>query len=70
MNSNKKNSVDKVKDTIYRSCLYLDDEQWTNWLELCDENFNYKITSYSPEIRRDMVYFAGNHNELRSMTDM
>ena len=70
MSSNNKNSVEKVKDTIYRSCLYLDDEQWTNWLELCDENFNYKITSYSPEIRRDMVYFAGNHNELRTMTDM
>ena len=70
MSSNDFNSVEKVKDTIYRSCLYLDDEQWTKWLELCRENFNYKITSYSPEIRRDMVYLAGNHDELRSMTDM
>ena len=63
-------SVEKVKDTILRSCLFLDDEQWSRWLDLCLDNFQYKITSYSPEIRKDMIYFSGDHGELRSMTEM
>ena len=70
MSSSEKSSIEKVKDTIYRSCLHLDDEQWEDWLGLCDADFSYKITSYSPEIRQDMIYLAGNHEQLRSMTDM
>ena len=70
MDTNNQGNVDKIKDTILRSCLFLDDEQWSNWLNLCLDTFEYKITSYSPEIRKDMIYFSGDHRELRSMTEM
>ena len=70
MDTNNPGSVDKIKDTILRSCLFLDDEQWSSWLGLCLDTFEYKITSYSPEIRRDMIYFSGDHRELLSMTEM
>ena len=70
MDINNQSSVEKVKDSILRSCLFLDDEQWLRWLDLCLDNFQYKITSYSPEIRKDMIYFSGDHGELRSMTEM
>ena len=70
MDINNQICVEKVKDTILRSCLFLDDEQWSRWLDLCLDNFQYKITSYSPEIRKDMIYFSGDHGELRSMTEM
>ena len=70
MDINNQSSVEKVKDAILRSCLFLDDEQWSRWLNLCRDNFQYKITSYSPEIRKDMIYFSGDHGELRSMTEM
>ena len=70
MDINNQSSVEKVKDAILRSCLFLDDEQWSRWLDLCLDNFQYKITSYSPEIRKDMIYFSGDHGELRSMTEM
>lgn len=63
-------AIEKVKETIYKSCLRLDDEQWNDWLGMCDENFSYKITSYSPEIRRDMIYFSGNHSDLLTMCEM
>jgi methanesulfonate monooxygenase small subunit len=70
MDNNNQSSVEKVKDSILRSCLFLDDEQWSHWLDLCLDTFQYKITSYSPEIRKDMIYFSCDHGELRSMTEM
>ena len=70
MNPSHQEMIEKVKDTIYRSCLYLDDEQWPEWLDLCSEDFNYRITSYSPEIRKDMIYFSHSFSELKSMTEM
>ena len=70
MDTNNQGNVDKIKDTILRSCLFLDDEQWSDWLNLCLDTFEYKITSYSPEIRKDMIYFSGDHKELKSMTEM
>ena len=63
-------TIEQVKATIYRSCLHLDDEQWPEWLDLCSEDFKYRITSYSPEIRKDMIYFAHSFSELKSMTEM
>jgi len=70
MDNSNQTSIEKIKDTIYRSCLFLDDEQWSNWLDLCLDTFQYKITSYSPEIRKDMTYFSGDYKELCSMTEM
>ena len=68
MSTNGTQVTDAVKDTIYRSCLFLDDENWNDFLELCDQTFHYAIKAYSPEIRRDMTYFSGNKKELEVMT--
>ena len=68
MSTNGTQVTDAVKDTIYRSCLFLDDENWNDFLELCDQTFHYTIKAYSPEIRRDMMYFSGNKKELEVMT--
>lgn len=70
MNANGSQVTDAVKDTIYRSCLLLDDGKWADFLDLCDEGFAYAIKSYSPEIRYDMTYFAGSRKELQVMTEM
>ncbi len=59
-----------VKDTIYRSCLLLDDENWDDWLALCDDDFHYTIKAYSPEIAYDMTYFRGDRSELKNMCGM
>jgi len=37
MSVNGADPVNTVKDTIYKACLYLDDQKWSDWLELCDE---------------------------------
>lgn len=63
-----KNGVaDSVRDTIYRSCIYLDDAKWTDFLSCCDESFTYAIKAYSPEIRKDMTYFTGSRQDIDTM---
>lgn len=38
---------------VYESCLALNESRWQEFLALCDpEVFRYRITNYSPEIRR------------------
>src|SRR5260221_4158966 len=45
-----------IEELIYRSCLALDARDFKSFLELCDAEFRYTITTHSPEIRRDMVW--------------
>ncbi len=69
----KKNGFDAtnaVRDTIYRATLALDDQKWTDWLALCDPEFQYEIKSFSPEINKDMIYMAGSRKDLETLTDM
>ena len=49
MSANGTKVAEAVKDTIYRSCLLLDDEKWDGFLSLCDEAFKYTIKAYSPK---------------------
>jgi methanesulfonate monooxygenase small subunit len=56
-----------VRDTIYRAAIMLDDQRWTDWLDLCDEDFHYAIKSFSPEINMDMTYLQGNLNDLTAL---
>lgn len=45
-----------ISELIYRSCMTLDDKQFTAYLELCDPAYHYAITAYSPEIRKQMTW--------------
>lgn len=45
-----------VEELVYRSCLALDAKDWTGFLDLCDPTFRYRITTYSPEIKKDMTW--------------
>ncbi|MGI9302546.1 MAG: nuclear transport factor 2 family protein [Gammaproteobacteria bacterium] len=65
-----RNLNEKVRDTIYKACLHLDDEKWDDWLALCDEDFEYAITAYSPEISYDMTYLSGNRADMAKITEM
>ena len=46
----------QIEELVYRSCLALDDRDFKGFLELCDASFRYKVTVYSPEIRKEMVW--------------
>jgi len=69
MSANGYAASEAVKDTIYRSCLLLDEEKWGEWLDLCDDGFKYSIKAWSPEINYDMTYFSADHKLLSTMTE-
>lgn len=60
----------KIERAIYEASMALDNNNWAGWLSLCDEEFNYKITAFSPEINKDMIYFEHNKGELANLLDM
>ena len=53
-------SDDAVRTLVYRSCLALDEEDFAAYLALCAEKMHYRITCYSPEIRKDVILM--NHD--------
>lgn len=59
-----------VRQTIYRACLLLDDGRFSDWLALCAPDFCYKITAYSPEIRKDMTWYEQDIAGLQNMIEM
>ncbi|MCH1521281.1 MAG: hypothetical protein L7T80_00440, partial [Arenicellales bacterium] len=62
--------AERVRDTIYRASLCLDEGRWEEWLALCDEEFYYAIRAFSPEINVDMTYLDGKRAELATLTEM
>ena len=45
----------------------LDDKQFSAYLDLCDPAFNYKITAYSPEIRKDMTWLEHDKAGMQAL---
>lgn len=45
-----------ISELISRSCMTLDDKKFSDFIALCDEGFRYRITAYSPEIRKEMTW--------------
>jgi methanesulfonate monooxygenase subunit beta len=56
-----------VRDTIYRSTILLDRQDWNEWLAHCDDEFRYAIRAWSPEINKDVTYLALVRAGLASM---
>ena len=56
-----------IEELVYRSCLALDDRDYKGFLALCDEDFRYTITTYSPEIRKDMVWLDHDRKGLDTL---
>ncbi len=45
-----------IEELVYRSCLALDEKNFKGYLDLCETEFQYRITAHSPEIRKDMTW--------------
>ncbi len=70
MSANGFDAVNAVKETIYKACLLQDDQMWSDWLDLCDQDFKYSIKAFSPEINYDMTYFSGDFEALTTVTEL
>ncbi|TAK84431.1 MAG: methanesulfonate monooxygenase [Betaproteobacteria bacterium] len=41
---------------IYRSGLFMDEENFDGFMQLCASDFRYQITAYSPELGKEMIW--------------
>lgn len=56
-----------IDQVIYRSCLMLDAKNFAGYLDLCDPEFRYTVTAYSPEIRKEMVWLEHDKEGLKTL---
>ena len=56
-----------ITELICNSCMALDDKQFNAYLELCDPAYHYKITAYSPEIRKDMTWLEHDRAGMQTL---
>ena len=63
-------SRDDAANLVSRACTYLDEENWSAFLDLCDPSFCYRVTVRSPEIKREMVWFKEDYAGLEAMFNL
>jgi methanesulfonate monooxygenase small subunit len=56
-----------IEELVYRSCLALDARDYKAFLNLCEPDFRYTITTHSPEIRRDMVWLDHDRKGMETL---
>jgi methanesulfonate monooxygenase small subunit len=56
-----------VEELVYRSCLALDAKDYKAFLALCVEDFRYTISTYSPEIRKEMVWLDHDRKGMETL---
>ena len=56
-----------IERLIYDSCLRLDLEDFGGFLDLCAPQFTYRITAFSPEIRKEMVWLQHDREGMQSV---
>lgn len=56
-----------IEELIYRSCLALDAREYKAFLGMCEDDFRYTIATYSPEIRRDMVWLDHDRKGMETL---
>ncbi|BAO93153.1 aromatic-ring-hydroxylating dioxygenase subunit beta [Caballeronia cordobensis] len=59
-----------IRSLIAKSCLTLDSNDYKGYLALCSETFQYSITTYSPEIRKNMVWLQKDKLDMKSLFDL
>ncbi len=60
-------SDDDIRNMLHETFLCLDAEDYDAYLELCGREFRYRITAYSPELRKDQVWLD---HDREGMTEL
>ena len=59
-----------VEQVVYAACLHLDESRFGAFLELTAEDFRYRITAYSPEIRKQMTWLEHDRAGLAALFEL
>lgn len=63
-------SNDAIRELIYRSCRCLDTEDFDGYIALCAPEFRYRITLFSPELRKEMIWLNHDRERLAALLAM
>jgi len=61
------NAKELVQEVVYKSCMALDEKAFDDYLALCDNAYDYKITAISPEIGREMTWLQHDKQGMNSL---
>lgn len=56
-----------IEELIYESCMAMDQNDYAAFLKLCDKDFEYKLSAYSPEIRQEMAWLDHDRAEIEDL---
>lgn len=70
MSANEQHTKLLIREVIYKATLNLDDQKWNDWIDQCDEDFNYSVVTYSHEVRKELKYIGLSHKELHPYFDL
>jgi methanesulfonate monooxygenase small subunit len=59
-----------VRELIARTCLVMDDYDFNAYLDLCHADFRYIITTYSPELRKDITWLDHDKPGMKTLLDV
>lgn len=64
-NSIKFEDLRTLETFVYRTCMYMNNEDWSKYLSLCDsDHFRYRVVNYSPEIRREQCWADRSYSDM------
>lgn len=63
-------SNDAIRELIYRSCRCLDAHDFEGYIGLCAPEFSYRITLFSPELRKEMIWLNHDRERLAALLAM
>jgi methanesulfonate monooxygenase subunit beta len=64
MNTTERHAIEEL---VYRSCLALDAGEYKTFLALCTPDFHYTVATYSPEIKREMVWLDQDRKGMETL---
>ena len=56
-----------IEDLIYQTALRLDAHDFDGFLALCEPAFRYRISAFSPELRREMIWLEHDLAEMKTL---
>lgn len=59
-----------VRELVYRTCLALDRMDFNAYMALCHPDFRYVISTFSPELRKDIVWLSHDYKGMKTLFDV
>lgn len=63
-------SDQEIRELVYRTTSALDAEDFESFMALCAQDLDYRITAFSPEIRKEMIWLDQDYEGMQSLLEM